>query len=170
MRHTTHARPLGRILSATAIAILMLAGCSSAVQSVPASKPAFSIHGTVVAPMNLNVLTVEEATALIGDPSEAEKYAGRSCPLRAGSEGLAGGQVRVSDSHGTLVALGNAGADPVMIVVPAAVGASPLACQLSFKVDAVPDADHIFSIQLSQLASVSFTREQLSQPVELTAD
>jgi hypothetical protein len=169
MHHATHTKTVGRISCATTIACLTLAGCSSAIQPGPAAKPAFSIQGSVVAPMNLNVLTIEEATVLIGDQSEAEKYAGRSCPLRAGSEDLAGGQVRVSDSHGTVVALGKAGSDPKMVVVPAAVGASPLACQLSFQVDAVPDSDRIFSIQLSQLPSASFTREQLSQPIELKA-
>lgn len=162
---------LTRIWPARAIAtvaLLLLTGCSAPGQPAATQQPVFSIQGKTVVPMDFNVLTVDEGIALLGDPSAATQYVGRPCPVKQGSTALVGGQVRVTDSHGAVVALGKVGSDPKMIAVAGSMLASPLACELSFTVDSVPDLDRIYTIQLAQKAGVSFTREQLSAPIELS--
>lgn len=167
-----------RVLEIAVVAsALLLTGCGGSAPRAGGNpsgpeatqKPDFSIQGKVVAPMDLNVFTVDEGIALLGDPSAAAQYVGRPCPVKQGSTDLVGGQVRVTDSHGAVVALGKVGSDPKMIAVTGSAMASPLACELPFTVDAVPDTDRIYTVQLAQMAGVSFTREQLSAPIELSS-
>ncbi|WP_156465278.1 hypothetical protein [Knoellia sp. Soil729] len=158
-----------RLLAVAPIAALFLTSCTASGQVEPNRGAVFPIQGKVATPMNLNVLTIDESIALMGDPTIAAQYAGRPCPVRDTSADLVGGQVRVSDSHGVMVALGKVDTEAKMIAVPGGLGTSLLACELSFTVGAVPDTDLIYTVQLSRLPGVSFTREQLSGPVDMSA-
>jgi hypothetical protein len=136
----------------TVVAMLLLAGCSSA-------PPPFTTHGTLTLTSTIN--SDGYADSISGSASTLANTTGETCSGNGGYDDLIpGAQVKVSDASGKTLALGR--------LDPGKYDAQLGTCTFTFTVPGTPAKQAFYGVMVSHRTGPQFTYTQMKAGPSLT--